>query len=430
MEMARIFGLPALLLVLAFAANRLSKLTRVPDIIVLLLIGITLGPILHWVNPEHYQSAITVLGTLALILILFEGGLELRLAQALRYFPAGLVLVVLSFGLSLVLIALMGRALLHLQWSDCLLLGAALGCTSGTIVIPALQQIDTPDPIKITLTIESSLGEIIAVLMVGSLLTMGTGRSLIGGIATDFSQHVAISLLVGAAIGAAWSRLWPLLAGQAYSNILNLGVVLGVYALADHFKGSGLLASLVFGITLANMPRTPHMVRQGARMLAFHAEVSFLVRSFFFVLLGVVAEFVSRAYIIPILGILAALILARFLAVQGSRWVVRDVQRKDTELLFWMLPRGLVTAVLALEIVNVRGAVFAFLPAMAFTVVLVTNLFIIWGSVKASRQATTPAVNAEAVAVDGLAAPPEVVATQANETESSAKAAKAGSPGE
>src|SRR5208282_6779468 len=101
-----------------------------------------------------------------------EGGLELRLRQALRYFPAGLLLVVTSFGLSLGLIALMGRVLLHLGWSDCLLLGAALGCTSGTVVIPALQQIVAPEPVKITLTVEAALGEVIAVLMVGSMLNM------------------------------------------------------------------------------------------------------------------------------------------------------------------------------------------------------------------------------------------------------------------
>src|SRR5271157_2851825 len=172
MDMVRIFGSLAALLIVAFIANRLSKLTRIPDLIVLLLIGVTLGPILHWVNPPIFQGVVHVVGMLALILILFEGGLELRLREALRYFPAGLLLVVLAYGLSLGLIALIGRALLHLQWSDCLLMGAALGCTSGTIVIPALQQITAPAPVKITLTVESSLGEIIAVLMVGSMLNM------------------------------------------------------------------------------------------------------------------------------------------------------------------------------------------------------------------------------------------------------------------
>ena len=387
MEMARIFGLPAALLILAVVANRLAKLTRIPDLIVLLLIGVSLGPVLHLVNPNMFRGAITILGTLALILVLFQGGLELRLRQALRYFPAGLLLVIVSFGLSLGLVALVSRALLHLSWNDCLLLAAVLGCTSGTVVIPALEQINAPEPVKITLTVESSLGEIIAVLLVGSLLTLsGSPSAMIVGLAEDFSRHIFIALLVGVAIGTLWSRLWPYLAGQMYSNILNLGVVLVVYAISRYFDGSGLLAVLIFGITLTNLPRTPHMARQANRMLAFHAELSFLVRSFFFVVLGVVAEVVSRDHVVPILGIMASLLLARFLAVQLSRWAVRDVVRKETALLFWMMPRGLVTAVLALEIEAARGPVFSFLPAMAFTVVLITNLLIVWGAVRAGTR--------------------------------------------
>jgi cell volume regulation protein A len=418
MQMAYIFGLPAALLILAVAANRLSKLTRVPDIIVLLIIGIILGPVLHWVDPHHFLGAIRILGTLALICILFEGGLELRLRQALRYFPAGLTLTLLSFGFSLGLVALAGRGLLHLGTTDCLLLGAALGCTSGTIVIPALQQISTPDPVKVTLTVESSLGEVIAVLIVGSLLRSEQTNSLFAGLATDFTHHIVVSLAFGFAAGALWSKLGPRLAGQAYTNILNLGVLLGVYALGDYFKGSGLLMVLIFGVTLANLPHTPHVARQGARLLAFHAEFSFLVRSFFFVLLGVVAQFVGREYVIPILGIVAALLVARFLAVQGSRWIVPDVNRRETELLFWMLPRGLVTAVLALEIVNDRGAIFSFLPAMAFTVVVVTNLFIVWGAIKAGQPLAV---------IPAIAQAQDIEAANPGTTESLAKVASASS---
>ncbi len=385
MEMTRIFAMLAVLLVLAYVANRLSRLTRVPDLIVLLLVGVMLGPVLHWVRPATFQGVIDIFGTLALILILFAGGVELRLRQAARYAPAALLLMVFSYGLSLGLIALMGRALLHLQWSDCVLLGAALGCSSGTIVIPALEQISAPEPVKITLTLESTLGELIAVLLVGSLLNTGERHSLVFGVAADFSHHTAIALLLGVVAGTIWSRLWPLIANQPNLTILNLGVLFGVYAIARYAGGSGLLAVLVFGVTLANLHRTPHVTRQSLRPIAFHAELSFLVRSFFFVLLGIVAEFVSRKYLLPVVGILAALLLARFLAVLASRWAVRDVTRRETELLFWMLPRGLVTAVLALEIVRVRGPVFAFLPAMAFTVVMVTNLFVVAGAVRSSK---------------------------------------------
>jgi potassium/hydrogen antiporter len=409
MELTRIFGTLAALLVMAYVANRLSRLTRVPDLIVLLLIGVTLGPILHWIQPATFQGTIDILGTLALILILFAGGVELRLRQAARHSPAALLLMILSYGLSLGLVALMGRALLHLQWKDCVLLGAALGCTSGTIVIPALEQISAALPVKLTLTLESTLGEVIAVLLIGSLLTTGVSQSLVFGVAADFSHHIAIALLLGVVVGAVWSRLWPMIASQPNANIANLGVVLGVYAASRYFGGSGLLAVLVLGITLANLPRTPHMTRQGARLLAFHAELSFLVRSFFFVLLGIVAEFVSRRYLIPIIGILASLLLARFLAVQGSRWAVRDVTRAETELLFWMLPRGLVTAVLALEIVGARGQVFAFLPAMAFTVVLVTNLFVVAGAVRSAKASALVSASAGGNQMDDFSLPSSVL---------------------
>jgi cell volume regulation protein A len=395
------------LLVVAYIANRLSRLTRVPDLVVLLLIGVTLGPVLHWVRPATFQGTIDILGTLALILILFAGGAELRLRQAARYAPAALLLMIVSYGLSLGLIALMGRALLHLQWSDCVLLGAALGCTSGTIVIPALEQISTPESVKITLTLESTMSEVIAVLLIGSLLNADVSHSLLFGVAADFSRHIVIALLLGVVAGAIWSRLWPRIAGHPNANIANLGVVFGVYALTRYAGGSGLLAVLIFGITLANLPRTPHMTRQGARLLAFHAELSFLVRSFFFVLLGFVAEFVSRKYLLPIAGILAALLLARFLAMQTSRWAVRDVTtRRETELLFWMLPRGLVTAVLALAIVSARGEVFAFLPAMAFTVVLVTNLFVVAGAVRSAKMsALVPSSTEKPSAMEELTLP-------------------------
>jgi cell volume regulation protein A len=296
----------------------------------------------------------------------------------------------LSYGFSLGLIALSGRYSLHLSWSDAVLIGAALGCTSGSVVLPALQQMFVPESIKITLTMEASIGEILAVLVVGSIISIGGDQSMLTGLATGFSRSIGVAAALGIALGIGWSRVWPRLATMPYRNVVNLGIVLGTYAFSRYLGGSGLLSVLVFGTTLSNMPRTPEMTRQGLRMLAFHAELTFLVRSFFFVLLGVVAQFVGRKYLLPILAILAAILLARYLAVLASAWLVHDVTRRQKELLFWMLPRGLVTAVLALEIVNARGPAFSFLPAVAFTVVLVTNAFVVWGAIRSGTKLATP----------------------------------------
>jgi NhaP-type Na+/H+ or K+/H+ antiporter len=99
-----------------------------------------------------------------------------------------------------------------------------------------------------------------------------------------------------------------------------------------------------------------------------------------------VAQFIERRYILPSLAILIAIIVSRYLAVLGSGWMIHEATRQEKELLFWMLPRGLVTAVLALEIVSARGDAFSFLPAIAFTVILVTNVFVVWGAVRAGTK--------------------------------------------
>lgn len=415
MDMARIFGLPAALLVIAVVANRLSRWTRVPDIIVLLLIGVGLGPVLKWVDPSHFDATIRILGMLALILILFEGGLELRLKDAIRYSPGGILLAFVSYGFTLALVALIVRQLLHMSWSDGVLVGAVLGSTSAAVVLPAIEQISAPEPVKIILTLESSLGEIIAVLMVGTLISLGSDQSLVEGLITGFGHHILIDVAIGASVGVIWSRLWPLVAGQHFSNALNLGTVLGVFAVGRYFGGSGLLAELVFGLTLANMPRTPRMVRQGERMLAFHSELTFLVRSFFFVLLGIMAKMVSKAYTIPIIAILVALVVARWLAVRATRWSIRDVNAADTELLWLMFPRGLITAVLALQVLAAKGQTFFFMPAMAFTVVLFTNIFVVIAAVR-SKSIPVGAVAPAGVAPQSPVAP-SLPASSASEPE-------------
>lgn len=404
MEYGQLFAFPAALLVLAVVANWLSRRTRVPDIVVLLLFGVALGPITHAVRPERFQHSIGIIGMLALILILFEGGLELRLQEVVRNLSGALLLSVVSFGLSISLVGLVTHFLLHFSWIDGLLIGAALGSTSGSVVLPALQQIDAPDRLKVTLTLESSLGEILAVLTVGTLVTISGTEALFSGVVVGFSHHVIVDVLLGIGAGFLWRQLLPFVAGQQYANALNLGVVLAVFAIGRLSGGSGLLAELIFGLTLSNLPRSAHFTRQGARMMAFHAEFTFLVRSFFFVVLGIMAQWVSRSFILPIIAIIVALLIARFVAVYMTRWSIRGSTSADDELLFLMLPRGLITAVLALEILSARGQEFGFLPAMAFTVVLVTNVFVVVAAMrtrKAEPQEQALAAAAGAGAGDG-----------------------------
>jgi cell volume regulation protein A len=303
-----------------------------------------------------------------------------------------------------------------MAWIDSSLIGAVLGSTSAAVVLPAIQQISAPEPIKVTLTLESSLGEIIAVLTVGTLISLNGNDSMVAGLITGFGHHVIVDVGIGIAAGLIWSWLLPFVAGQHFANVLNLGCILGVFAIGRYFGGSGLLAELVFGLTLANLPHTPRVVRQGERMMAFHSEITFLVRSFFFVILGVMAQVVAKAYTVPIIAILVSLVIARWLAVWGTRWSIRDVKREDTELLALMFPRGLITAVLALQVLAERGQAFSFMPAMAFTVILFTNIFVVVAAMRSKPAQAEAAIPVSIAAAEVSATLPAAPAPEPETT--------------
>ncbi len=162
MSAALVLGLVGGLLVVAFLANRVFGLTRIPDVLVLMMLGVLLGPVLGLVQPGTLAQTTNLLGTLAIILVLFEGGLELNLRDTLKHFPGSFLLATLAYIFSMVLVAVTVTNRLGLSWTDGLLVGAVLGCTSSTVVLPVLQQLQAEEPVRVTLMLEAAWGDVLA----------------------------------------------------------------------------------------------------------------------------------------------------------------------------------------------------------------------------------------------------------------------------
>ena len=249
------FALLGGLLVLAFAANRLVRFTGVPDVIILMATGVVIGPVLHWVNPDVFRGATQGFGSLALILILFEGGLELKLREIVSHFGGGVFLAVFSYVLSAVGAALVCRHALHFAWIPSLLVGAALGCISSSIILPVLQQVNLRREVKVTLLVEATFGDALAVLAVTTLLDIAAGGSASAKfIAWTLFASVILAVASGVLLGALWSYLLPLLSEERFWHVLTFGVVLLIYSGVHAVHGNELVAVLVFGLTLSNYP--------------------------------------------------------------------------------------------------------------------------------------------------------------------------------
>ena len=147
----------------------------------------------------------------------------------------------------------------------------------------------------------------------------------------------------------------------------------------------GLVVSvLVFGMTLSNFPsvrRRLHLDEtegsdwfnelpvknekgeteedQYAQILTFHGELAFLLRSFFFVLLGMLVDYAGlRKNVLIAFLCFLAIFVARWFAVQTGRLAWRGFSSLERELMIWFIPRGLITAVLGIEVVEARGKAF------------------------------------------------------------------------
>lgn len=378
-EETQILGLLGGLLVLAFFSNRVSRVSRIPDLLILMLTGVILGPVLGWLQIPDLSAFTEYLGTLALILILFEAGAEIRLRDTLRHFPPGLLFALLSFGTSFTAVAYAGKLMLGLSTHNSLLLGAVLGCVSGTVVIPVLQQLGICGPVSVVLVLEAALGDVIGVITVGSLTAIAEGDPLMSGLLKGFLTRTFVAIAAAVAAGFLWSRARWRFRTDRFGSVLHVGVVLVVFGLTRVIGGSGLLAVLAFGLTLANTRRKDDQPVEESGALVFHSDLSFLVRSFFFVLLGASVELVGRAYILAIIVILVGLVVARIASVLALRLTMRNMSRSERDLLAGLLPRGLVNAVLAIQVAD-RVPALDFLPAMTFTVLVVTNLLMVFAT--------------------------------------------------
>jgi potassium/hydrogen antiporter len=399
-----VFAVIGGLLVLAFVANRLFGITRVPDVVVLMLLGVILGPILGFIQASNFRTITGGIGTLAIVLVLFEAGLELELRDTIRRFPASLLLALLAFAASAAIASVIVRHTLGLPMTTALLIGAVLGCTSSTIVLPVLQQVKAREPVRITLSLESTLGDVFAVLAVGILLDLNaTVGPIWHSVFRALLSQIVVAALLGLLDGFFWSRLLPRISEERFWHALTFANVLLLYAAAETLHASGLIAVLGFGLTLSNMPGLLSKLDEsfGAEsvaggqhhhhVLTFHSELGFLVRTFFFLLIGAVAELDGlRKHLLLSLEIVGGLLLARWISVWACWWSIRNVEREDRELLIWMMPRGLITAVLAFRVYEAKGQELAFVPELAFAIILATNVMLVIGSIRAKRRQMSP----------------------------------------
>jgi cell volume regulation protein A len=340
----------SVVIILGVLGEAFFKKTGIPDIAFLMVLGVVIGPVFGIIQPEAVIEIVPYFAALALIIIMFDGGYNLHIGNVLKTAHFAIVLVILGFAVSVGIVAAFGHYGLGWEWMDSILLGAIVGGSSSIIVFGLVRKLRISDEAKSMLSFESALTDIFATIIAFILFeAILSGQFNLDLLGQTIGRAVAVGLILGFGVGIPWMFFISKLTNAQHNYMLTLGVLFLLFFLANSFGESGALTALVFGLMLGNKK---YLVQKLKIKLpdntidnSLHRQVTFIVRAFFFVFVGLLASFGQIEYVI--FGILAAVAIYAGRVIITHTALVKGFSKLDKKVTSVMIPRGLAAAVLA-----------------------------------------------------------------------------------
>ncbi len=335
---------------LGVAGEAFFKKTGIPDIAFLMVLGVIIGPVLGIIQTDTVLEIVPYFAALALIIIMFDGGLNLDIKQIMKTAHFALVLAILGFILSMVIVTMLAHYGLGWEWLDSILLSSIVGGSSSIIVFSLVRQIHVSEETKSMLSFESALTDILSTIVAFIMFeAVLSGRFDLDLLGVTFGNAVTVGLLLGLGVGIPWMYVTTKLSNAQHSYMLTLGILFVLFFLARSFGESGALTALVFGLMLGNRYRLSRYLKFKLPDIStddtMHNQLTFLVRSFFFVFVGLLASFGQIEYII--FGIIATIIIYFGRTILTKISLTKKFSQLDRKVTSVMIPRGLAAAVLA-----------------------------------------------------------------------------------
>jgi len=340
----------SVVIILGVLGEAFFKKTGIPDIAFLMVLGIIIGPILGIVQPAAVIEIVPYFAALALIIIMFDGGYNLHIGNVLKTAHFAIVLVILGFAVSVGIVTGFAHFGLGWEWLDSILLGTIVGGSSSIIVFGLVRKLRISDDAKSMLSFESALTDILSTIVAFVLFeAVLSGNFSIDLLGETIGRAVIVGLILGFGVGIPWMFIISKLSNAQHNYMLTLGVLFLLFFLANSFGESGALTALVFGLMLGNKKYLLKKLRiklpEHTIDNSLHTQVTFIVRAFFFVFVGLLASFGQFEYVI--FGIVAAVAIYIGRIIITHTALVRGFSKLDKKVTSVMIPRGLAAAVLA-----------------------------------------------------------------------------------
>jgi NhaP-type Na+/H+ or K+/H+ antiporter len=342
---------------LGIGAQWLAWRFQLPSILLLLLVGFLAGPVLGVLDPQALQGDwLFAFVSLSIGIILFEGGLSLRLSELRAVGRSVLNLITIGVVLTWGGGAAAAHYILGFNVELAVLIGAILTVTGPTVVVPLLRHVRPKGRVSTIakwegITIDP-VGAILAVLTLETLLLLNNPRESgaeAAHAAAEVAQGLGLEIFVALGVSVAATMLLVFILRRRMvpdflRNPVTLMLVIVAFVISNVLQHeSGLLTTTLMGIALANQPYVSVQ-----RIVEFKENLQVLLIGSLFVLLSARLELSALNYIdvdvLVFLGILV--VLVRPLAVLVST-LGTNLDWEEKAFLSWLAPRGIVAAAVA-----------------------------------------------------------------------------------
>jgi len=335
---------------LGVAGEAFFKKTGIPDVAFLMILGVIIGPVLGIIQPEAVIQIVPYFAAVALIIIMFDGGLNLDLKQMVKTAHFSFTLAILGFILSVTIATLAVHYALDWSWIESILLGTIVGGSSSVIVFGLVRNIRISEETKNMLSFESALTDILSTIIAFILFeAILLGQFDLQVLEETLGRAIVVGLVLGFGVGIPWMYVSTKLGNAQHAYMLTLGILFVLFFLANSFGESGALTALVFGLMLGNRSHLAGILKFKLPRIELddptHNQITFLVRSFFFVFVGLMASLGQYEYAILGVGITIAIYVGRIIVTKTT--LTKRFSLLDRRVTRSMIPRGLAAAVLA-----------------------------------------------------------------------------------
>ncbi len=369
----------AVIMLLGFVGEIAFRKKRIPDMLLLLLIGI----VIHYTGiiPGVYLSIMKDLlgfvGTIALIFIVFGGVLKLDLEKFGKSVPKGIAMASADLIFVIGILTPLLYFFFKIPFIDSLLLATVLSETSVTFIVPLIARVNLNENIKHTVEVETIMNSIMNIIVVLLILSVMNQQFTIAGTAGYLFGSISESLVLGGVVGIVWLVVLRQALTPHY-YIATIAILLALWGVSDYLGASAILTVFLFSVIITNSVPVSKIIKisgsiNNESLSYFNQEITFFVLTLFYVYIGILVNIFDFGGIIIAAILVAILVPIRFLevySVQGmTKWF-----GKDTAIVSSFVQRGSTVIVIAGVLLSTNPKVFNLYGNILFYTVIFSIL--------------------------------------------------------